>query len=96
MKSFPFIFEATLFYYDYEDGKGHTYKVAGVGSCNSLTDAMKQIENRYGTELVSIEKLESIGEEENFIQTIVPIKIEWVPAFIKEDAFDWREEIIDE
>ena len=96
MKSFPFVFEATLFYYDYEDGKGHTYKVAGVGSCTSFTNAMKQIENKYGTELVSIEKLESIGEKENFIQTIIPIKQEWVPAFIKEDAFSWQKEIIDE
>lgn len=95
MKSFPFVFEATLFYYDYEDGKGHTYKVAGVGSCTSFTDAMKQIENRYET-LISIEKLEGIGEEENFTQTIVPIKREWIPALIKEDAFDWREEIINE
>lgn len=96
MKSFPFVFEATLFYYDYDDGKGHTYKVAGVGSCTSFTDAMKQIENTYGTELVSIERLESIGEEENSIQVIIPIKQEWIPAFIKEDTFNWQKEIINE
>lgn len=96
MKSFPFVFKATLFYYDHDDEKGHTYEVAGVGSCTSFTDAMKQIENKYGTELVSIEKLESIGEEENSVEIIIPIKQEWIPMFIKEDAFSWQKEITDE
>lgn len=89
-KSFPFIFEATLF--DYDDGKCHTYKVAGVGSCTSFTDAVMQIENKYKTELVSIEKLNSIGEEEDSLQTIIPIKREWVSSFLKEDGFGWIEE----
>ena len=92
MKSFPFVFEATLFDYDYDDRKGYTYKVAGVGSCTSFTDAMMQIENKYKTELVSIEKLESIGEEENSLQTVIPIKRKWVSSFLKEDSFDWAEE----
>jgi len=91
--SFPFIFEATIFWYDDIERKGHTEKVAGVGSCTDFTNAMKQIEQRYKNELVSIERLESIGEQEPFKQTIIPIKREWVSSFVEEDCFDWVEEI---
>ena len=96
MKSFPFIFEATLFYYDDMNKESHIYKVAGVGSCKNYTDAMNQIETRYKDELVSIEKLQSIGEWESTEQSIIPIKREWVTAFLNEDAFDWTEEVTDE
>lgn len=96
MRSFPFIFEATLFDYDNMDKESHTYKVAGVGSCKSYTDAMNQIETRYKDELVSIEKLQDIGEWEPTEQSIIPIKREWVPAFLNEHAFDWGEEVTDE
>ena len=96
MKSFPFIFEATISYYDDQFRVYHTYKIAGVGSCKSYTDAMNQIETRYKDELVSIEKLQGIGEWESTEQSIIPIKREWVPAFLHEDAFDWEEEVTDE
>ena len=96
MKSFPFIYEATLFWYDNEKKIEHTSKVAGVGSCTSFTNAMEQIENNYGEELISIERLESIGEYESTPQTIIPIKREWVQSFIKEDSFEWHEEIYEE
>lgn len=92
--SFPFVFEATIFWYDDIERVAHTEKVAGVGSCTDFTNAMKQIEQRYKDELVSIERLESIGEQELFKQTIIPIKREWVSSFIEEDGFfDWVEEI---
>lgn len=92
--SFPFIFEATIFWYDDIERKGHTEKVAGVGSCTDFTDAMKQIEQKYRNELVSIERLESIGEQESSKKTIIPIKREWVSSFIEEDGyFNWVEEI---
>ena len=96
MKSFPFIYEVTLFWYDYEEKVGHTLKTAGVGSCINYTNAMKQIEDKYGEELVSIERLESIGEYENTPQTIIPIKTEWVQNFIKENNFDWQKEVYEE
>lgn len=96
MKSFPFIFEATISYYDDVDKESHTYKIAGVGSCKNYTDAMNQIETRYKDELVSIEKLQDIGEWESTEQSIIPIKREWVTDFLNGDYFDWMEEVTDE
>ena len=91
MKSFPFLFEVTIFWYDNDEKKGHTEKYAGVGSCNSFTDAMRQIEQKYGEEIVSIDNLTSIGECEYTEQTIIPIKKEWVSNFINEDSMFWNE-----
>ena len=91
MRSFPFLFEVTIFWYDDGEKKGHTEKHAGVGSCNSFTDAMRQIEQKYGEEIVSIDNLTSIGEYENTEQTIIPIKKEWVSNFINEDSMLWNE-----
>ena len=96
MKSFPFIYEVTLSWYDNEKRIGHILKVAGVGSCTNYTNAMKQIEDKYGDELASIERLESIGEYESTPQTVIPIKREWVQSFIKEDNFNWQEETHEE
>lgn len=94
MRSFPFLFEVTTCWYDDEEKQCYTEKHAGVGSCNSFTDAMRQIEQKYGEEIVSIDNLTSIGEYEDTEQTIIPIKKIWVSNFINEDSMLWKEEVI--
>ena len=96
MRCFPFIFEATTYCYDPDEHRGHTYKVAGVGSCTNFTDAVSQIEKEYGEDLASIERLESIGEYKNTDKTIIAIKKEWVKEFITNDFLDLGEEVINE
>ena len=67
--TYPFIYQATISWYEISEHKSHHYRIAGLGFCDSYTDAIQQIEKREGDTLESIEHLEIIGEKN---ETIIP------------------------
>lgn len=88
MNHFPFVYQATVYWY--EDGETSNYRIAGVGFCDSFTDAMRQIEEREGETLVSIEYLELIGERD---ETIIDIPPSWVKPLSETEVCDMWEDL---
>ena len=76
---FPFVYQATLCWWDEETHSNKHYRIAGLGFCSSYTDAVAQIEKREGKDLESIEHVEIIGERD---ETIIEISPDWVPSFL--------------
>lgn len=70
--TYPFIYQATVAWYETSEQKTHHYRIAGLGFCDSYTDAIQQIEKREGDTLESIEHLEIIGEKNETIIEIPP------------------------
>ena len=79
MNHYPFVYQATVFWY--EDGETHHYRIAGVGFCDSYTDAVQQIEEREKEYLESIEYLELFDESSG--DSIIEIPSAWVPIISK-------------
>ena len=88
MNHFPFVYQATVFWY--EDDKSSNYRIAGLGFCEDFTDAMRQIEEREGDALVSIEYLELIGERD---ETIIDIPPAWVKPISETEVCDMWEDL---
>ena len=84
MPNYPFVYQATIAWY--EDGKSSHYRVAGVGFCSSFADATRQIEEREGENLESIEHLEMIGDRD---ETLIQIHPGWVRPLIDTESWDF-------
>lgn len=83
--TYPFIYQATVAWYDNSERESHHYRIAGLGFCASYADAIQQIEAREGETLESIEHLEIIGEKN---ETIIEIPPSLVRAIIDYDPGD--------
>lgn len=91
---YPFVYQATVFWCEPDDDyKVHHYRIAGLGFCDSYTDAVAQIEAREGEYLESIEHLELIGERD---ETIIEISPTWVRPIIETPIEDYLEPINDD
>ena len=65
MATYPFAF--TVVFYDEYDEENHENlyrRESGMGIAGSYSDAMKSIENYYGTDLVAVKHLELFEENE--------------------------------
>jgi hypothetical protein len=75
MAMFPFAF-TVVFYdeYDEENHKDLYRRESGMGIADSYADAMKSIENYYGTDLVAVKHLELFEENELILMSESCIK----------------------
>lgn len=79
-KRFPFTFTIESGYWD-EDKRTWVASIdSGMGFCYNFTDAVNQIEEFYGEELVAINSL-ILLEEDNLIF----MEPEWIEAILKDD-----------
>lgn len=91
---YPFIYQATIAWYDNSEQKSHHYRIAGLGFCDSYTDAVQQIEEREGETLESIEHLEIIGEKGDTIIEISPRLVRPIIDFDPSDLEPYKKELI--
>lgn len=91
---YPFIYQATVAWYDNSEQKSHHYRIAGLGFCDSYTDAIQQIEEREGETLESIEHLEIIGEKGDTIIEISPRLVRSIIDFDPGDLEPYKKELI--
>ena len=82
---FAFVYQATITWYDIDDGESRHYRIAGLGFCTDFTDAVRQIEEKEGDTLESIEHLELLGEKGD---TIIEIPSAWVKRIIDRDPLE--------
>lgn len=80
---YPFVYQATVAWYD---GESNHYRIAGVGFCESFTDAVRQLEEKEGETLQCIEHLEIIGEKD---ETLIDIHPNWVRSLCEDDLGDY-------
>ena len=77
---FAFVYQATICWY--EDGESHHYRIAGLGFCTDFTDAVRQLEEKEGDTLESIEHIELLGEKGD---TLIDIPSKFVRPLIERD-----------
>lgn len=87
---YPFLFQATLCWYDEDIQSNKYYRIAGLGFCTGFADAVSQIEKREGNDLESIEHIELIGERD---ESIIEIHPDWVYSFLHTDPCNMPQEI---
>lgn len=91
---YPFIYQATVAWYDNSEQKSYHYRIAGLGFCDSYTDAVRQIEEREGETLETIEHLEIIGEKGDTIIEIPPRLVRPIIDFDPGDLEPYKKELI--
>ena len=75
MATYPFAF--TVVFYDEYDEENHENRYrreSGMGIAGSYSDAMKSIENYYGTDLIAVKHLELFEENELILMSESCIK----------------------
>lgn len=77
---FAFVYQATVAWYDADEGKSCHYRIAGLGFCEDFTDAVRQIEEKEGNILESIEHIELLGEKGD---TLIDIPSKFVRPLIE-------------
>lgn len=82
---FAFVYQATVAWYDIDEGKSCHYRIAGLGFCTDFTDAVHQIEEKEGDTLESIEHLEFLGEKGD---TLIEIPSAWVKRLIDRNPLE--------
>ena len=82
---FAFVYQATVAWYDADEGKSRHYRIAGLGFCTDFTDAVRQIEEKEGDTLESIEHLELLGDNGD---TLIEIPSPWVKRLIDRDPLE--------
>jgi len=80
-KRFPFTFTIESGYWNKDKAKWIASIESGMGICYNFTDAVAQIENFYGEELVKINNLTLLEEGD-----LIFMEPEWINA-IEKDLF---------
>lgn len=87
---YPFLYQATLCWYDEDTQSNKHYRIAGLGFCTGFADAVSQLEKREGNYLETIEHIELIGERN---ESIIEIHPDWVYSFLHTDPCNMIQEI---
>lgn len=80
MAKYPFGYQVVAYMGDAFDSELQYILESGMGMCTSYTDAMSQIEDYFGTDLISIKYLELYAE-----CSLIPMPISAVTSFAESD-----------
>ena len=80
MAKYPFGYQVIAYMGDTFDSELQYILESGMGMCTSYTDAMSQIEDYFGTDLISIKYLELYAE-----CSLIPMPISAVTSFAESD-----------